>query len=612
MSERKLTLNIIGDASSLHKALGQAEVVTGKFGSGLLNTLKNGVLLGVGMDLARRGIDALGSAFSGAFARIKEDQRIFAQTDAVIKSTGAAAGVSRKQIDALSASLHALSGYDDMAIQKGQNLLLTFTNIRNETGKGNDIFNQATKSMLDMSVALGQDTKSSALQLGKALNDPIKGVSALQRVGVSFTEDQKKQIKTLVESGKTMEAQKLILAELNREFGGSAAAAGKTYEAQIARLKLKFETLTESIVQKLLPGLTSILDFVNSNWPAIEAVVVKVSNGITIAINALLPIVSPAVEGLKTLFAGFFDGSSQKGQAFKAVFQTVGDIVQQVVAFVGPLIQQYAAFIVQQFGVVVEWVKTNWPLISDTIKVVMGIIKAVFDTTWPVISAVVETAFNIIKAVVSTAIKVVLDVIKVGMQLITGDWRGAWGTVKDILATVWAGIKDVLAAAWEGFKQIFVSALGALNTIVSAGFNKIKQLFSNLVQSARDILSDIVDALTRPFRDAWQEISNIVSRIRDAISEISPFKRHSPSLVEQVVSGVDIIKNKYSELGGLSVARPMFAMAGLSSFSGAGFVGAGGATVQILITGNHIASDYDIERIGDELISHLRRKGVKL
>ena len=75
--------------------------------------------------------------------------------------------------------------------------------------------------MLDMSVALGQDATQSAIQLGKALNDPVKGVTALRRVGVSFTAAQIKQIKTLVATGKTLQAQKLILRELNQEFGGS-------------------------------------------------------------------------------------------------------------------------------------------------------------------------------------------------------------------------------------------------------------------------------------------------------------------------------------------------------------------------------------------------------
>ena len=75
-----------------------------------------------------------------------------------------------------------------------------------------------------MSPVLGTDASGSAIQLGKALNDPIKGITALTRVGVTFTEQQKDQITTLVESGKTIDAQKIILGELQKEFGGSAEA----------------------------------------------------------------------------------------------------------------------------------------------------------------------------------------------------------------------------------------------------------------------------------------------------------------------------------------------------------------------------------------------------
>jgi hypothetical protein len=94
---------------------------------------------------------------------------------------------------------------DDEAIQAGENMLLTFTNVRNEVGKGNDIFNQATRTVQDMAAAFGGDATSNSKILGKALNDPIKGVSALTRVGVSFTEQQKDQIKTLVESANILE-----------------------------------------------------------------------------------------------------------------------------------------------------------------------------------------------------------------------------------------------------------------------------------------------------------------------------------------------------------------------------------------------------------------------
>jgi len=101
-----------------------------------------------------------------------EQQKVVAQTNAVLKSTGGIANVTAKEMGRLSEQLMRKSGVDDEAIQSGQNLLLTFTKIRNETGKNNDIFDQATKATLDLSVAMGKDMSSSAILVGKALNDP--------------------------------------------------------------------------------------------------------------------------------------------------------------------------------------------------------------------------------------------------------------------------------------------------------------------------------------------------------------------------------------------------------------------------------------------------------
>ena len=153
-----------------------------------------------------------------------------------------------------------LSGIDDEAIKSGENMLLTFRDIRNETGKGNKIFDQATRTMLDMSVALGQDTTQSAMQLGKALNDPIKGVTALRRVGVQFTEAQQDQIKALIESGHKLEAQKIILRELNKEFGGSARAAGQTLPGKLNILRNTLLNLAGSIAATLTPAITKLVD----------------------------------------------------------------------------------------------------------------------------------------------------------------------------------------------------------------------------------------------------------------------------------------------------------------------------------------------------------------
>jgi hypothetical protein len=176
---------------------------------------------------------AIGVAFVGALAgavaalhkfisATVQQQKVVAQLEATVKSTGAAAGYSADQILAMAGALQKVTSYGDETIAQGQAILLTFTKI------GHDVFPQATETMLDMATALGTDLKSAALQLGKALNDPITQITYLRRSGVSFSEAQQKVIKSLAETGHLAEAQKLILKELQVEFGGSARAARNT------------------------------------------------------------------------------------------------------------------------------------------------------------------------------------------------------------------------------------------------------------------------------------------------------------------------------------------------------------------------------------------------
>ena len=192
------------------------------------------------------GFNKLSGFIGDSIAGFKEQMLVSAQTEAVIKSTGAAAGLSAKEIETMAGSLKNNSLFADDAIQSGENLLLTFTNI------GKDTFPRATQAMVDMSQALGQDMKSSSIQLGKALNDPIQGITALSRVGVSFTEQQKEQIKAMAEAGDVAGAQALILAELEKEFGGSAKAASDAAGAS-EKYADRMDDLQDTLGAKLLP-----------------------------------------------------------------------------------------------------------------------------------------------------------------------------------------------------------------------------------------------------------------------------------------------------------------------------------------------------------------------
>jgi hypothetical protein len=222
----------------------------------------------------------------------QESENVGAQLEAVLKSTGGAAHVTKSQLDDQSAALQKMTMFSDEAVGSVQAMLLTFTNIKG------GVMTDATKTVLDMSQALGQDTKSSAIQLGKALNDPITGISALQRVGVTFTQSQKDVIKHLVDTGKTADAQKVILKELNTEFGGSATSAGKTFSGQMTILANQIDNVKESVGGLIMQGLQPLIAKATAAVEAIDwtAVITNVINTITRAKDAVMAFLKPVID----------------------------------------------------------------------------------------------------------------------------------------------------------------------------------------------------------------------------------------------------------------------------------------------------------------------------
>ncbi len=257
---------------------------------------------------AKRVVGMIGGAFAGiavagflkdSVAEARESAKVGALTAQVIKSTGGAAKVTAGQVGQLATAISNKTGIDDEAIQSASNLLLTFTNVRNEVGKGNDIFNQATATAADMAATLGGDASSQAIALGKALNDPVKGVTALSRVGVSFTEQQKTQIKTLVAHNDTLGAQKIILGELSKEFGGSAAAQATAGD----KAKVAFGNLKESIGSALLPILERLATF---------------------ASGTLIPALYKLAGFLRSVFGPVFSGIGRAVRDFTSGLKGVG------------------------------------------------------------------------------------------------------------------------------------------------------------------------------------------------------------------------------------------------------------------------------------------------
>jgi hypothetical protein len=193
-----------------------------------------------------------GVGFSKIVQATIEAEESTAKLEQVLKSTGGVSGFTSKQLQQVAGQLQRVTAFGDDAVVAMQAVLLTFTNVRG------DQFTAATEAVLDLSTALGMDLQSAALLVGKALNDPVKGATALQRSGIQLTASQKDLIKTFVETGEVAKAQEIIIRELGVQFGGQARAIRDTFGGALKSVQNAFGDLLE--VNTGVPAATKALN----------------------------------------------------------------------------------------------------------------------------------------------------------------------------------------------------------------------------------------------------------------------------------------------------------------------------------------------------------------
>lgn len=202
----------------------------------------------------------VGAVAIGGFLKLASDQiAAEAKLEAVLKSTGNAAELSASQMKAHASEIQNLTGVGDEAVIAMQAILATFKEIKGVQ------FTDATMAIVDMATVLGTDLRSAAIQVGKALNDPLRGVSMLSRSGVTFTDVQLKMIKTLAKAGDIMGAQKIVLAELNSQFGGAAETVGKTFTGSVKKATSALGDMGEAVGGVFIPFVTRMTEAITRN-----------------------------------------------------------------------------------------------------------------------------------------------------------------------------------------------------------------------------------------------------------------------------------------------------------------------------------------------------------
>ena len=290
--------------------------------------------------LETMGIAAL---FSDGFAFISKATEEFhnleqaqSQIQAGLESTGAVAGVTSEMLEAMANKFSSSFQYTKAQVVDMQAIMLTFPGVTKKT------FGDASQAIIDLSTRMHKGLSESAVMVGKALQDPEKGVMALHRIGVNFNKTQIEIIKHLVETGHAGQAQARILAELQTEFAGSAAAAAAAnplfrFNKDIEQLQLSIGSLVTGLKTHLAP----VLEIVARAFKNVVEWMQRNKNVAELITDVLLPVVGAVTAVVLATKAWAL---AQTALNFALSNNPIGKVIIVIAAIAGAVVYAWTHF----------------------------------------------------------------------------------------------------------------------------------------------------------------------------------------------------------------------------------------------------------------------------
>jgi len=435
-----------------------------------------------------------------------DSAKAIAQVEAAVKSTGGAAGRSVSQLEEMATGLQRISLYDDDQILKDVTAnLLTFTNV---TGTE---FDKAQVAILNLSTRLGTDLTSASVQVGKALNDPIKGVTALGRAGVQFTAAQKEQIAALVESGDVAAAQTIILGELETQFGGAAeAAANADPYTQMAN---EVGNLSESFGAIINEALIPVVGF-------LQRVVDRISNfsdgtkKAIVVIGGLLAVIGPLAIGVGALISAYTSIRSALGAL------TIAQIRLNIAVLSNPYVAIAAAVVAAVAIIIYNWDKIvayftsgdgagTWDGLKESFDIVINYVVDAWNSFVEIIGMIwdefgdnflfaLQNVMDLVMRVFRGVFANIGNVLGAYTALFKGDWRAFLGYVANVTVEVLQMVVGVFLGFISQVGNAVDAVLGALGIESNLGglIKDIQKASDKLFESIKYKGDEATDAVT--------------------------------------------------------------------------------------------------------------------
>lgn len=369
------------------------------------------------------------------------------------------------------------TGIDQNAIKQTQATLLTFKDLAWSANDVGGNFDRATQAAIDLAAAGFGSAETNAVSLGKALNDPIKGLSALSRQGVTFSEAEKEVIETLVESGNTYKAQQLILEAIEQQVGGTAEATANSSD----QMRVAFSQLQERVGLALLPVFNQLATFmIDTLFPALERAYNTVIPALRDAWDSISSTLGPLIRDLRDFLAPiierivkFLKENTEVVKVFLAVLAgaatlaMIAALVAAIGAIFNPVTLVIGAIAALAAGIAYAW--NNFETFRNVVKTVVDFVVAYATFWWDSFKWVFDNVFGGLDGI-RRVWDILVDAFRLGIDALVGFFGGLWNAVMTVVNAVKAAI-DGISSLINKAKSI--PGAGAISSVIGGISNII-------------------------------------------------------------------------------------------------------------------------------------------
>jgi hypothetical protein len=270
----KLTLN----ASDFVRGIDRSK----KSASSLKTSMSSiGSGIGSAFSSITKGVGAIGIAATGAAAAIggityklisigEEGLQAENRIKSVVKTMGlfgTQSGDVASRLIEMADATELATGVDGDLIMAAQAKLATFKELAKTAGTTGGAFDRATQASVDMAAVFGGDASNYAVQLGKALEDPEKGLAALKRTGALTTSQIKAISEEFAATGNRAKAFDQVLKAIETQVGGAANATA----SGMSRIKVSIGQMLEEVGKPMAEVFSQFAADVAAMTPQIVA-----------------------------------------------------------------------------------------------------------------------------------------------------------------------------------------------------------------------------------------------------------------------------------------------------------------------------------------------------